>query len=255
VIRIIIGAYITSIIAAGVATDEEEGVPWWRFWTFLTNWSYTVAAAYFWMAGISAIIFDVRLKKAKNNSADPFNKKLRETGSAWDMTLWIMFETCWVTGFIVFLLFWAVLVGLSGCVNDGTCTFNFYSWNAHGVNFAFLVLDMILNKYQFATIHVWFSMLFISVYECFSVLYRVGGTEWPYSVQDVTVGGIIAYIFYPGLLAGYVAVFYIALGLERLLSICHPSRHKQDTFSASDVYEESSSHQSSSSADVDSSSS
>jgi hypothetical protein len=52
------------------------------------------------MAGISAIIFDVRLKKAKNNSADPFNKKLRETGSAWDMTLWIMFETCWVTGFV-----------------------------------------------------------------------------------------------------------------------------------------------------------
>lgn len=28
VIRIIIGAYITSIIAAAVATDEQKGVPW-----------------------------------------------------------------------------------------------------------------------------------------------------------------------------------------------------------------------------------
>ncbi len=113
------------------------------------------------MAGINSIIFEERLKKAQNNSADPLNEKLSETGSAWDMTLWIMFETAWVSGFvsdfkfhidyincsqIVFLLFWAVLVGLSGCVNKGTCNFDFYSWNAHGVNFAFLVLDMILNK-------------------------------------------------------------------------------------------------------------
>ena len=52
------------------------------------------------MSGIGSIIFDERLKKALYNDTDPIHKKLQETGSAWDMMLWIMFETSWVTGFV-----------------------------------------------------------------------------------------------------------------------------------------------------------
>jgi len=195
------------------------GSPWYTFFIFNTNWSYTLLAIWFGMATVQSF----RLV---------FKDDLYSTDSkigCWEYFLWGFYTLVWTAAWTVTLLYWIFVVG-AGCAlsNDG-CNFTFYSFHGHGVNILLITIEMMLNVMPFFPKHVVFSAGYIIVYEIFSIIWWGATDHWVYDAQNpdkAALGLFMAITFYPVFILVYIGLFFAGYGIEIAMTKCCKTKGK-----------------------------
>jgi len=143
------------------------------------------------------------------------------------VTMWVMFEVCATMVFLVDIVVWTLLLPSLGEEDRGKLLLNFSSYNVHGTNAVFMLVELLLNRFEFVFSHVLFVVGWALLYACWAWIYFDISGVWIYFF--VNTAQKTAPLWYLLLLVMHVLFFSLVYGLWRLKEhqLHRPQREQQ----------------------------
>ncbi|XP_033115446.1 protein rolling stone-like [Anneissia japonica] len=149
----------------------------WKWFIYISNWSYLLLTMYFIIAAIAVIIYHKYRSKEVDN-----NMKLVEGGMQSDhnttpaQTLPFYFSLTWLLQVVAFsaavtvtLLFWVLVY------DPAVDTVHTYVVHVHGVNTLLVLIDVFAVANPYRLIHFIYPSIYASIYFIFTAIYWAAG--------------------------------------------------------------------------------
>merc|ERR1740139_44586 len=147
--RLSIGLFI--LVLSTVTTRDL------RFWTFFTQWCFSLEAVYFLLTGLLSLCAHLQ-----NDDGEREASKV-EKGA------WVLYQINFAMAFLVCAIVWTLLFPPSFQENGwDSFFFSFYNLTAHNGNVVFMLLEAFLNRLVFCRPHLLFAAAYGIVYLVFS---------------------------------------------------------------------------------------
>ncbi|XP_061186255.1 uncharacterized protein LOC133194283 [Saccostrea echinata] len=146
---------------------NQEDLPYWKWFTKLTNWSYSILAIYSIVESVSAIYVFVYRKDIIKGEAE---------STPWYLQLvWVLYCLATTSAITVGLLFYLLL-------NDGNDASSILK---HFINVVFVILNLVLTRKPFRILHFYIPIAYSFIYILFTCIYQKGfNQEEVYPVLD-----------------------------------------------------------------------
>jgi len=180
---------------------------------YFTIWNYCLLVLFF---GMGAVVSGLACF-AKSNPDDPPN--------LFHKFFIVTYQICLTLVVIVDTVLWGILYPLAKKANedhpgsfDMYIILNFFSYNQHGINFVWLLIEFLLNDLPFFPVHVFCVLLWAACYAIFAWIFNSFTDWWAYPFLETRVPE--SPLWYIGLLAIHVIIFFVWYGFYRLKLRC-----------------------------------
>ncbi|KAF9287702.1 hypothetical protein BGZ74_001030 [Mortierella antarctica] len=200
VVRLFITLHLVAVFIATLVVSARDKV-FYMVPTTFTNLSNIGLTAYY----LTATYHSHDYVRRKN--LDSLTKQ------HWFMTsaLWLLYASVVVFHIVVPAIYWGMLFD----PNNTMDTLNQYvDYSHHGVDFACILFEMILNRMSLLYIHVLGPICMIILYMFLAWVYFAARGEWLYGFLDWSKGGIAA-AWYIGLLLIFGLLFIMQMFIHR----------------------------------------
>ncbi|KAG0078192.1 hypothetical protein BGZ93_003481 [Podila epicladia] len=200
VVRLFITLHLVAVFIATLVVSARDKV-FYMVPTTFTNLSNIGLTAYY----LTATYHSHDYVRRKN--LDSLTKQ------HWFLTsaMWLLYASVVVFHIVVPAIYWGMLFD----PNNTMDTLNQYvDYSHHGVDFACILFEMVLNRMNLLYIHVLGPICMIILYMFLAWVYFAARGEWLYGFLDWSKGGIAA-AWYTGLLLIFGLLFIMQMFIHR----------------------------------------
>eukprot|EP00042_Codosiga_hollandica_P038328 m.311453 g.311453 ORF g.311453 m.311453 type:complete len:281 (-) comp55361_c1_seq1:271-1113(-) len=184
-----------------------------RFYTF---WNFSLLTLYFLLSSIHSLLAHrnraVYQQVVDYHTGTPFMRFFA-------CSTWTLFQMMATTVFLVDTVLWLILYPLATTPDELATVLNFSSYNVHGANVVFLLMELFLNKQLFNAAHSVFIVILPLAYGVFQWIYYAEGGDWVYPFMATDTSSAAGwYVSILALHLGFFCVAYFVGGIRNFFA-------------------------------------